>query len=616
MNEVSLRLKMFSSVKRTADGHPTNNQQGSGSGPQQQELGGSTSPTASSTPITGNNQQSFTMQVDNSQVSRVVSAAVGIPPEKRTSTPMLTSVLHGNGGEGNALLLNQSQSMSLPTSPLPSPRSTFSTRFFLESGTSGGSSGFFGSGGVTTPNSQLSQSQNRVSVIQREDSGSTATLATPSSSSSKRSQDSTRELDWQSSKATVRERNSAMCNNELMSDVHFLVSNNGGEAQKFPAHKYVLATGSSVFYAMFYGTLAEVNGEIVVPDVEPDAFLKMLRYLYADEIDLDEDSVLPTLQVAKKYMIPHLARACVQFMEASLTARNACVLLCQSRIFDEPELMQRCWEVIDAQAEMALNAEGFRDIDYSTMESILSRETLNCKEIHVFNAAMTWSNAECERREINVTAENLRAALGSALSLIRVPTMELKEFADGPAQTGLYSLQEAHDIFLHFTATNKPHVAFSTIPRKGLKPLVCHRFNSTAYRSNQWRYRGRCDSIQFSVDRRIFVIGFGLYGSSSELKKQGRILAENDTEFFSDGSSRTFHVSFRQPVQIDPDVYYTASVILDGIELSYFGQEGMADVTVGNVMFQFQCSAESTNGTGVQGGQIPELIFYGPGTPS
>lgn len=88
---------------------------------------------------------------------------------------------------------------------------------------------------------------------------------------------------------------------------------------------------------------------------------------------------------------------------------------------------------------------------------------------------------------------------------------------------------------------------------------VCHRFNSTAYRSNQWRYRGRCDSIQFCVDRRIFVIGFGLYGSSSggatygahiELKKQGRILAENDTEFFSDGSSRTFHVSFRQPVQV------------------------------------------------------------------
>ena len=39
----------------------------------------------------------------------------------------------------------------------------------------------------------------------------------------------------------------------------------------------------------------------------------------------------------------------------------------------------------------------------------------------------------------------------------------------------------------------------------------------------------------------------------------------------------------------------------------------MSEVTIGNeVTFQFQCSSESTNGTSVQGGQIPELIFYGP----
>jgi BTB/POZ domain-containing protein 3/6 len=90
------------------------------------------------------------------------------------------------------------------------------------------------------------------------------------------------------------------------------------------------------------------------------------------------------------------------------------------------------------------------------------------------------------------------------------------------------------------------------------------------------------------------------------------LLAQNTTELFSDGSSNILLVYFDQPVQIDPDVFYTASVLLDGLELSYFGQEGMTDVTVGSVSFQFQCSSESTNGTGVQGGQIPELIFYGP----
>ena len=73
------------------------------------------------------------------------------------------------------------------------------------------------------------------------------------------------------------------------------------------------------------------------------------RYLYCDEIHLEADNVLATLYVAKKYIVPHLARACVNYLETSLTAKNACLLLSQSRLFEEPELMQRCWEVIDAQ---------------------------------------------------------------------------------------------------------------------------------------------------------------------------------------------------------------------------------------------------------------------------
>ena len=41
--------------------------------------------------------------------------------------------------------------------------------------------------------------------------------------------------------------------------------------------QYVLAVGSSVFHAMFYGELAENNDEIRIPDVEPAAFLAMLK---------------------------------------------------------------------------------------------------------------------------------------------------------------------------------------------------------------------------------------------------------------------------------------------------------------------------------------------------
>lgn len=67
-----------------------------------------------------------------------------------------------------------------------------------------------------------------------------------------------------------------MFNNELMSDVTFVVGAKGAQ-QRIPAHKYVLATGSSVFYAMFYGGFAEAEGTVEIPDVEPAAFLTLLK---------------------------------------------------------------------------------------------------------------------------------------------------------------------------------------------------------------------------------------------------------------------------------------------------------------------------------------------------
>lgn len=427
--------------------------------------------------------------------------------------------------------------------------------------------------------------------------------------------------DWQSSQHNLRQRNACMLNNPLMSDVTFVVGPSN-QTTRFFGHKYVLATGSSVFYAMFYGGLAEKTDQIEIPDVEATAFRCVLRYLYCDEIVLDDDSVLCALYAAKKYLITHLSDACVQYLATSLNERNACLLLSQSRLFDETSLTERCWEVIDAQAELALSSQGFADIDCKTLRSILVREALNASELSVFMAVVKWAVAECGRRSLQPTPENQRAVIGDIIFLIRLPCMPLIDFADGPAQSGILTLKETNDIFLHFTASSKPVLSFPCTPRKGLTVQVCHRFQSSAYRSNQWRYRGRCDSIQFSVDKRIFVIGYGLYGSSKggadynvdmELKCAGKLLAANSTKFFSDGSSNAFPVYFQNAVQVEADTLYTASVVLEGVELSFFGQDGVSEVCMkGNVNFQFQCSSDSTNGTGVQGGQIPEILFYNP----
>lgn len=44
-------------------------------------------------------------------------------------------------------------------------------------------------------------------------------------------------------------------------------------------HRFVLAVGSAVFDAMFNGGMATTSSEIELPDVEPAAFLALLKYV-------------------------------------------------------------------------------------------------------------------------------------------------------------------------------------------------------------------------------------------------------------------------------------------------------------------------------------------------
>lgn len=81
---------------------------------------------------------------------------------------------------------------------------------------------------------------------------------------------------WQATKSSLKERFAFLFNNELLSDVRFIVGK-ARQAQRIPAHKFVLAAGSAVFDAMFNGGMATTSAEIELPDVEPAAFLALLR---------------------------------------------------------------------------------------------------------------------------------------------------------------------------------------------------------------------------------------------------------------------------------------------------------------------------------------------------
>ena len=70
------------------------------------------------------------------------------------------------------------------------------------------------------------------------------------------------------------------------------VSNGESESKVIPAHKLVLAIGSSVFYAMFYGQMADTRDSIELPDYEYEGVLEVFRFIYSDEVVLTRSNVM------------------------------------------------------------------------------------------------------------------------------------------------------------------------------------------------------------------------------------------------------------------------------------------------------------------------------------
>ncbi|KAI4888676.1 hypothetical protein NFI96_016817 [Prochilodus magdalenae] len=430
---------------------------------------------------------------------------------------------------------------------------------------------------------------------------------------------------WQATKSTVKERFAFLFNNEVLSDVHFLVGKGMG-VQRIPAHRFALAVGSAVFDAMFNGGMATTSTEIELPDVEPAAFLALLKFLYSDEVQIGPETVMTTLYTAKKYAVPALEAHCVEFLKKNLRADNAFMLLTQARLFDEPQLASLCLENIDKNTADALAAEGFTDIDLDTLMAVLERDTLGVREVRLFGAAVRWAEAETQRQQLQPTPENKRRVLGKALGLIRFPLMTIEEFAAaGPAQSGILTDREVVSLFLHFTVNPKPHVEFIDRPRCCLRGKECSitRFGQV---ESRWGYSGTSDRIRFSVNRRIFVVGFGLYGSihgptDYQVNIQiihtdsNTVLGQNDTGFSCDGTANTFRVMFKEPVEILPSVNYIACATLKGPD-SHYGTKGMrkvtheAPATGTKTCFTFCYAAGNNNGTSVEDGQIPEVIFY------
>ena len=432
---------------------------------------------------------------------------------------------------------------------------------------------------------------------------------------------------WQTKCLTINERTTFIFNNELLSDVKFIVpvSNSESESRKMiPAHKFVLAIGSPVFYAMFFGEMAETKNSIELPDCEYESLLELFRYLYTDEVNLTGSNVMHVLYLAKKYMLPSLADKCSAYLQENLEASNVFSILPHAMKFDDQDLKNRCWEVIEKHTEEAVTSDEFFTLERSLVESVVKKKVLNVKEAELFKAVDRWASQEIERQGLNPDGETKRRIIGEELlNAIRFPLMSQKEFLS-VVPNNILTTKEMFDLMKHYNSMLTSPLQFSASPRTR-RVGTCHRFLSL----NQPPHYGYCkcrqNRICFTVNKDIHLIGvehFGCEGRTYTVETElidtvRRSCVANKSGVYSSEQKHQevtnyygFTVLFDDAVPVKQSNCYEVVSLVDGFSPG-FGKQGKKTVECCGVTFTFNDSEEKTdnNQTGVDRGQFPVLLF-------
>ena len=386
-----------------------------------------------------------------------------------------------------------------------------------------------------------------------------------------------------------------MFNNELLSDVKFIVRDpeGGGESMKtIPAHKFVLAISSPVFYAMFFGELAETTNSINSFDCEYPSLLELFRFIYSDEVNLDADNVMQVLYLAKKYMLPSLVDQCTDFLGKNLDASNVFHVLPAAQTYEEKNLVDECWEVIDEHGDEAIKSDAFTTIEKSLLEELVERESLNVTEVELFKAVDCWARRECEKKNLAVEGSVKRKILGErVVANIRFPVMEQKEFAEVVLDCEILTPKEAYDIMKYFNGVLPNPVGFLETKRGGgnsrisMYTALGFGLEDPAGHSDLFS----TDHMRLSVDKTIELQAVRLFGSeNNEYKVSLEVLDMNDhllafvTDIFTSIPMRSdmgyYHgirVIFNPSLTLQADTEYFFNATLEGPP-TWYGEDGVS----------------------------------------
>ena len=327
-------------------------------------------------------------------------------------------------------------------------------------------------------------------------------------------------------------------------------------------------------------------------------------------------------------MVPFLAEKCNKYVRRNLKTNVFCILP-HAQKFEDKELENRCWDVIEKETDEPVTSDEFVTVERSLVETIVKKEKLNVKEVELFKAVDRWATKESERQGLSPDGDTKRRILGEEIvKAIRFPLMSQKEFASVVIDSDILTSKEVSEMMTQFSniSTFPLPLNFKQAPRMDGSPVVhrCQRFDTFMKPPDTYRRYGAWhDSVNFSVNKPIMLHGvqhFGCEGvrgrymvsteikdttnDSSMLKQSGSYASVKDETYDYYG----FDVLFDRPVCLKENREYKLISFMNG-PMSWYGEDGQPSVSCHGVRITFCSSRSSNSATSEAKGQFPAFLF-------
>lgn len=253
---------------------------------------------------------------------------------------------------------------------------------------------------------------------------------------------------------------------------------------KIPAHKFVLATTSEVFFKMFYGSIPE-NGSVEIVNSSPEAFREFLQCFYMGSVHFTKENISEVMNLAKMYDVTDCLNTCVTFLMDTLTPEDICSGYKLAIVYDQRDLQVFCEQQIALNAIKIFGSTDFLTCDRDVLKRILQLELMPCDETIIFDSCLAWAKYACNKMDQDPEViQNIRDQLEDCLPFIRFGTMKIEELTNRTTVYGdLFKGEEWSDMIHSITVKNFEAKYFSQTKRLWWKTnniWQCRRSSSSS----------------------------------------------------------------------------------------------------------------------------------------